>query len=274
MSTLTPARTPAGPPPAGSQLARAVASEWTKLGSVRSTWWCVAAAVAGMVVFAILMGYTMASSIDDDPAAASDQSFTRATSQGVFYLMQLAIVALAALAGAGEFTNRSITATLRWIPNRGQVLAARTLVTAVLAFVTGVAAAALAITVIGLSVGAEIGVDTGEAVRTSLGVGTCMALFAAMFVGVGTALRSIAGTIVVGFLLLLGFPLVLQLSNVQFLNDLAGYLPSLAGIEFYAAGDAGFYTAPHDGAVNVSSVIGWTAAALIIGYAELRARDA
>ncbi|MDA8368322.1 MAG: ABC transporter permease [Nocardiopsaceae bacterium] len=261
-------------PAAGRALLQVLAMEWTKLSSVRTTWWCLGLGLLAMAVFALLMGYSAADRIAEDPDAASGFSYAQLTSQGVFYLVQFIVLTLAALAATNEYANRGITTTLLAVPRRGRVLAARTIVTAGFAFAAGTATAALGIGVLWLVIGAHIPLDADYAVRTVLGAGACMALFAVLFVGIGTALRGTAGTIAVGFLLLLGLPLVLQLSQVQWLNDLAACLPGLAGIEFYASGDVGFYTAPHDGAVNLWVVLGWAVAAQLVGYAELRARDA
>lgn len=248
--------------------------EWTKLSSVRTTWWCLGLGAFAMAAFALLMGYSAADRIAEDPAAASEFSYTQLTSQGVFYLVQFVVLTLAALAATNEYANRGITATLLTVPRRGRVLAARTAVTAGFAFVAGAATTALGIGVIWLVIGSHVPLDAGYAARTVLGTGACMALFGVLFAGLGTAVRGTAGTIAIGFLLLLGIPLVLQLSGVQALNDAAAFLPGTAGVEFYAAGDAGFYTAPHDGAVNLFVVLGWAVAAQIIGYTELRVRDA
>lgn len=269
MSTVTTAA-----PSPGRALARAVAMEWTKQASLRTTWWCLGIGVLVMIAFALFMGISASDRIADDPAAASEVSYAQLSSQGVFYLVQFVVLTLAALAATGDYATRGITATLQVVPRRGRVLAARTIVTAGFAFVAGAATTALGIGVLRLIIGAHSAPDLGDSARTVLGAGVCMALFAVLFVGIGTAMRGTAGTIGVGFLLLLGLPMALQLSGMQALNDLAAYLPGLAGIEFYAAGDVGFYTAPHDGAVNLLSVAGWAAAAQIVGYTELRTRDA
>lgn len=276
MTTTTPgtAAPSAAAPSVGRVLARTVAMEWTKLSSVRTTWWCLGLGAFAMTAFAVLMGLSAVSRIAEDPDAASGVSYAQLTSQGVFYLVQFVVLTLAALAATNEYANRGINATLLITPRRGLVLAARTIVTAGIAFVAGTVITALGIGVLWLVIGEYTPLDVPYAMRTVLGAGACMAVFAVLFVGLGTAMRGIAGTIGVGFLLLLGIPMVLQLSGSEPMNDLAAFLPGFAGIEFYASGDVGFYTAPHDGAVNLFSVLGWAVAAQLVGYAELRSRDA
>lgn len=254
-------------------LVHEIGAEWVRQSSLRSTWWAVGAALVGMAVFASLMGYTEWARIAENPDEADSASFARLTSQGHFYLVQFAVLILAALASTGEFGNRSVTSTLLWRPHRTTVLAARTAVTAALAFAVGALATVVGVAVLAGFVGGHTGVDVPAALVTAVKAGVCMALFAVLFVGVGTALRSMAGTFTLGFVLLLGLPLVMQLSQLQVVDDLAALLPGLAGIEFYARGDVGFYTAPHDGAVNVLAVVGWALAAQIVAHTELRVRD-
>jgi hypothetical protein len=226
-----------------------------------------------MAVFAALMGYTEWTRIMENPDEADGAAFMRLTSQGHFYLVQIAVLVMAALAATGEFGNRSVTSTLLWRPARGTVLVARTLVTAGLAFAAGVLATVAAVAVLSVFVGRYASADAAETLVTALSAGVCMALFAVLFVGVGTATRSMPGTFIVGFLLLMGLPMIMQLSQVQMINDFAALMPGTAGIEFYAGGDVGFYTAPHDGPVNIAAVVGWALAAQIVAHTELRVRD-
>ncbi|WP_238581073.1 ABC transporter permease [Streptomonospora alba] len=265
---------PAAAPSASRVLVRALAMEWTKLASLRATWWCLGLGLVAMSAFALLMGVSTADRFAEDPVAASGFSYAQLTSQGVFYLVQFVVLTLSAMAATNEYSTRAVITTLQTVPRRGLVLAARTCVTAGLAFAAGAVTTALGIGLLWSVVGSHARLDPGYALTTVLGAGGCMAVLAVLFTGLGTAMRGTAATIGVGFLLLIGIPLVLQLSEVQALNDAAAYLPGTAAIEVYAAGDVGFYTAPHDGPVNLATVLGWAAAAQIVAYTELRVRDA
>ncbi|WP_017585702.1 ABC transporter permease [Nocardiopsis ganjiahuensis] len=256
-----------------ARLGRELAAEWVRVSSLRSTWWCVAAAVVGMTLFAAMMGWSQLSRVHENPIASDGVKFAQLTSQGYFYLVQFTVLVLAALVSTGEFANRSVTGTLVWNPDRTTVLVARVLVTAGLAFCASVAAGLVGTGVLAALLASHVTFPVAEVAVTVLGAGACMALFAAMFVGVGTALRGTASTVMAGFLLLLGLPMVMIMSGVQLVDDLAAFTPGAAGIEFYAAGDAGFYTAPFDGPINVVVVAGWTVAALLVAWTELRLRD-
>ncbi|WP_460861385.1 ABC transporter permease [Nocardiopsis coralliicola] len=255
------------------ELRRALAMEATKLLSLRTTVGAAVLTGAVMAVFAALMGLSVVDRVAENPIESGSFSFTRLTSQGVFYLVQFIVLAIAALSATSEYADRSVTATLLAVPRRGRVLAARTAVAAAYAFVLGSGAVVVGVAVLWAAVGRHVVFDPAAALQTVAGAGLCMSLLAALFVGLGTVLRSAAATIGVGVLLLVGVPMVLQLSGVAWLDDLAAVFPGLAGIEFYAAGDAGFYTAPHDGPVNIAAVLGWAAAAQIAALVELRSRD-
>ncbi|WP_152436742.1 ABC transporter permease [Nocardiopsis xinjiangensis] len=254
-------------------LRREIAAEWIRQSSLRSTWWCAAAAVAGMAAFAGLSGWSQLAHALEDPLASQGAEFAQLTSHGYFYLVQFSVLILAALASTGGFGNRGAAGTFTWNPDRSVVLLARTLVTAALAFATAVVAGLAGTGVLAALLSRFVSLPLGEVLTTVLGAGVCMALFAALFVGVGTALRGTAGTVMTGFLLLLGLPLVMQLSGVDAVDDLAALTPGLAGIEFYAAGDVGFYSAPFDGPANIAVVVGWAVAGLLVARTELRLRD-
>ncbi len=270
---MTGDRTTKTPPRFPVELGRETAAEWIRLTSLRSTWWVVAAALCGMAVFAALMGGAELARIAENPDEADSLAYARLLSQGHFYLVQFTVLTLAGLAATGEFGDRGVTGTLLARPDRGLVLTARTLVVAGVAGALGVLATAVGAAVLAGFVGGHASPDLASLAGTALGAGLCMALFAVLFTGAGTALRSAPGTFVLGFLLLLGLPMVLQLSGNPVLDDLAALAPGTAGIEFYAGGDVGFYTAPHDGPVNIVVVAGWALAAQIIARAELRVRD-
>src|SRR5690606_33216288 len=150
---------------ARGEFARAAAMEWTRLASLRTTWWCLGIGAAAMAVFAVLMGISTADEIADDPASASEFSYTRLTSQGVFYLLQFVVLTLAALIATGEQANGGSAAALLVVPRRGRLLAARTAVTAGFAFATGTAVTALGIGVLRLVLGAGVPLEPEYVVR-------------------------------------------------------------------------------------------------------------
>src|SRR5690606_18449844 len=162
---------------------------------------------------AVAVGGCPAGRTAGDAESAPGFPYSRTVSHGLVCLGQFVALPLAALAATNEYANGGITATLLAVPRRGVLLAARTAVTAGLSFTAGAGTAALGLGVLWLLVGGHVSPDPGRAAHTVLGAGVCMALLAVLFTGLGTALRGTAGTLAAGFLLLLGLPLVLQLSQ-------------------------------------------------------------
>ena len=107
-------------PPGRVGLRRAMAAEWTKFWSVRSTMWTlVATAVAVVGLCALGTGTVSPSDIIDDP--------TRRSLIGIF-LGQLIFGVLGVLVMSAEYGTGTIRATLSAVPRRPVVLTAKVLV--------------------------------------------------------------------------------------------------------------------------------------------------
>ncbi|HEV2893768.1 MAG TPA: ABC transporter permease, partial [Actinomycetota bacterium] len=102
---------------------RALASEWTKLRTVSSTAWLVAAAVGCTV----LLSSAMAASVDTSqcPSPASCQEDTTRLALTGVWVGQVAVVVLAVLAVTSEYDTGMIQVTLAATPRRGTVLLAK-----------------------------------------------------------------------------------------------------------------------------------------------------
>ena len=112
-------------------------SEWTKLRSVRSTFWALTVTVVvgiglGAVISAAAAhGYAKSSAsakLSWDPTGASLDGVAIAT---------LAIAVLGVLCISSEYSSGMIRTSLIAVPKRGRVLAAKSLVFAVVTFAVG-----------------------------------------------------------------------------------------------------------------------------------------
>ena len=107
-------------PPGRVGLRRAMAAEWTKLWSVRSTMWTLVATVVAVVgLCALGTGTVNPSEIIEDP--------TRRSLVGIF-LGQLIFGVLGVLVMSAEYGTGTIRATLSAVPRRPVVLTAKVLV--------------------------------------------------------------------------------------------------------------------------------------------------
>ncbi|TDD34439.1 ABC transporter permease [Nonomuraea terrae] len=262
-----------------STLRQAVAAEWVKLWSVRSTWWCLGGALVLMVLGAVTLGGSTATEALRDGATGlrltASEPVVAATS-----FAQLALVAAAMLAVTSEYASGTVRVTLQATPVRGVMLAAKALVVAPVMAVAGVlsGAAATAAVYLLLSIdlfGGLVVLPPGEVVRDLLGVGVFYALVSVMTVGAGLAMRSAAGTLTVMFMLLLGLPLMLLMAGSPAALGAALRMPTFAGLAFMGSTvNMAGGPMPYPAWEGLAWLLAWAAVAVAAGHVLLRRRDA
>ncbi|MGY0491734.1 ABC transporter permease [Streptomyces sp. WG-D5] len=188
-----------------AHLGDALASEWTKIRSVRSTMWTLGV----MIVLMVGLGLGSAAVVAADDGAAPDSD--QVLSLGFFgtLLGTICVMTLGVLTIASEYGTGMIRTTMTACSSRSRVLAAKAIVFFVLVAVLTTVFAAL---VGALQVGI-VGSDSpggGVWVKSTLGVGLFVALLGLLGLAVGTLVRHSAGaiTIMVGVVLL---PLVMAI---------------------------------------------------------------
>ena len=131
MATMTTANTllPSLPPATGrAGLRGAIASEFTKIRSVRSTYWTLAALlVVSIGIGAAITGGT-AASFSNNPANKAGFDATQISLIAFFEIGQLIIAVIAALAITSEYSTGMIRTSLTAQPRRGTVYAAKAIV--------------------------------------------------------------------------------------------------------------------------------------------------
>jgi ABC-2 type transport system permease protein len=154
MSTLTPADVRLSPLPPASRragLGGVIASEFTKLRSVRSTYWTIAALVVISVGVAAIAGFGIASNIHNQPWNKAGTDATQDSLIAFFELGQLIIAVIGAMSITSEYSTGMIRTSLTAMPRRGTVYLGKlivlasvtlvvSLVTSFLAFFVGQAA--------------------------------------------------------------------------------------------------------------------------------------
>ncbi|GIG86906.1 ABC transporter permease [Plantactinospora endophytica] len=271
MSTLsrTDHRAAAGPP-SGGGLPGAIASEWTKLWSVRSVWWSLLASVLLMAATAGQLAiYVQNSNTDDDPANDQGVFAVGRIAVDAVELTQFAVIALALLVITSEYGTGTIRTTLQWIPSRGRLLLAKTTVVAGVTFGAGLLLGGLGAAVAAPVLGDWGRFDPGETLGDAFGLAGYLALIGVFTLGLGAALRGAVGTLVTVFLVLAIVPATLRLPDLGPLNTIADALPGSAGLHFLRGDDD-----PYPAAVGLLILAGWAVAALLAGLAVMRRRDA
>ncbi|MFD3482350.1 ABC transporter permease subunit [Streptomyces sp. NPDC058665] len=185
-------------------LGDAVASEWTKIRSVRSTMWTLGT----MIVLMVGIGVLVAWGVSISEASLGDESPLPLGFFGVL-LGSICVITLGVLTIASEFGTGMIRTTLTACPSRGRVLAAKSIVffLLVLTITTVTATLVGAIHVAMLDGRAPTG---QEWLRATFGVGLFMALLGLLSLAVGALIRHSAGaiTLMIGVVLL---PLVMAM---------------------------------------------------------------
>jgi ABC-type transport system involved in multi-copper enzyme maturation permease subunit len=204
MTTLTIAARPAVPPVSRRvALARTIRSEFTKIRSVRSTYWTLLLLVLTGVAWCV--AYCLGTVHQWPHMSAQDRSGFDATQNsiiGLAMLGQLVIVVLGALMITSEYSTGLVRTSLTVMPRRGTLYAAKAAVFALVSLVVSVTVS-FGTYVLGrvllASTHAPMSLSQPGVLRsvivTALYVEVC-GLFA---FGVGALVRSTAGALTLGF---------------------------------------------------------------------------
>lgn len=237
---------------------RAVTAEWTRLWTLRSTWYSLLAA-GGLMPF--IGGAAGAGHTGREPAPI------RQPAQIAIVPGQFAFLLVVLLAVTGEYSTGAIRSSLQWVSRRGILLAARTLVPVAFVTVCAVAVSAATGLVAWGFVGRAAEVVPGD-IGASLGRTALVIAFGGLLtVGLALLLRSTAGTLTAIFLLIFVLVVALGNSGVSWLIALSDHLPGRAIVVIVA--DEGALAA----STLATVMIGWTAASLLADGWSLIRRD-
>jgi ABC-2 type transport system permease protein len=250
----------------------ALRSEWTKIRSVRSTFWTLIVTLAGTIGISVLVSVGIVGSksgvqdlkTGDAPAA---------TMNG-FIVGMLAMVVFGAMSITAEYGTGMIRTSFTSQPRRSTVLAAKAIVLAVVAAVVGLVSS-FASFLIGAQIfaGHDIHIALGDphVLRAVLGGGLFMAVTALLSFGLGAALRHTAGTITAGVGLMFLLPVLQNFLPSSWRDSLARYLPINAGGNIMTTRDTEHMFTPWTGFAVFTL---YAAVALAAGFVLTRTRDA
>ncbi|MFG2055198.1 ABC transporter permease [Micromonospora sp. NPDC048930] len=266
MTTAIPAR----PAPTTGPFVGAVAAEWTKLWSVRSTWWTVLAAALTMAATAAQLAiYAVNANTDDDPAVGPGILGVGEIVTGSLELTQYVVLALGLFAISSEYATGTIRTTLRCTPSRSRVLLAKAVVVGAVTFLVGLLLGGIGAVVARPVLGEWGRAPLGGTVGDVLASATYLALVGVLALGLAAALRGAVLTLTVLFALLMIVPLSLQEPGITVLTRIADGFPGVAGNHFLAG-----ESDPYPAVVGLLLLAGWAAAALAVGRWALARRDA
>jgi ABC-2 type transport system permease protein len=243
--------------------ARTCAAEWTRLWTVRTTWWFGVAAAVALVGIGAIAGFEAAS----QPVPPQGDPAWQATSFAAMPA-QFALLALALTAVTADHATGGIVPTLQWTPRRGVLFLARTIVPVGVATAVGVllgigSALMAAAAAPGLTLPWDVGRDVLGTVAFVFAAGSALA------VGLGFLLRNTAGALVAVFLVMLVLPILLPQFGYEWLTTAAQHLPG-TGAAFLLLGEVPGMTTTS----SVTVLLAWAGVALLLGRLQLARSDA
>ncbi|MFJ9698754.1 ABC transporter permease [Streptomyces fradiae] len=250
-------------------------SEWTKIRTVASTVWTLAAALAVTVAVGAALSALMRVQFDDlDEVSRMTFDPTMISFSGMT-LGQLAMIVFGVLVVGTEYSTGMIRTSLAAVPQRAAFLYGKIAVAGLLALVVGLLTSFLAFFT-GQAMLGEHGTTIGEenVLRAVVGGGLYMCLLTVFAMGVTAMLRS--SILSLGILMPFFFLVTQIMSAIPATRDVARYFPDQAGsaIMQVVPGALGQDPAPYGPWGGLGIMALWVAAALAGGYLVLQNRDA
>lgn len=266
------------PAPSGhAGLLGTLRSEFTKIRSVRSTYWTL------LVLLVISVG--IGAAITGGVAAhwsqmnAGDRATFDATATslgGLAFLGELVTVVLGALAITSEYSTGMVRTSLTAMPRRGILYSAKAAVIAAVILVTAVIAAFAAFWLgqaLLASTHDSASLSQPNVLRAVIGAALYVTLCGLLAYGVGSMIRHTAGAITAMVAVLFVLPILSNLLPNQWHADIVRWLPSSAG-DSITSTMSGAHPHMFSPWGQFAVLAAYAAAALIAGAVLFRKRDA
>jgi len=250
--------------------------EWTRLRTLRSTWWLLGTSVAVSVLVAALFAQFV-----DAPEGSLVLALTGLASQAI-PITGILMGLVGAFAIGHEYRYGTIRVTLPVVPRRGALLLAKVLVVAVWSVLVAALSLAAAYLVALLWPGSTLlddPISDDTVVRVLIGFVLLTLIYAMVGMALAGLLRNLPGAIV----LLIVWPLVVEnilaaLTLIPALNrfqDETRFMPFYAGQQLVSTGPMEGNPFPVVGPWEGGAIFGGTALVLLVLWAVLfRRRDA
>jgi ABC-type transport system involved in multi-copper enzyme maturation permease subunit len=251
-------------------------SEFTKIRSVRSTYWTLLVLLAISVgIGAAICAGTAANWNQTSAADRATFDATQVSIAGLFYLGQLVIVVLGALVLTAEYSTGMIRTSLTAMPRRITVYAAKAVVFAIVALIVTLISAFIA-----FFLGQALLASTHEnatlsghdVLRAVIGSALYVTLVGLFAFAAGAIFRHTAATITSVIGLLFVIPILVQLLPHSWRDDIVRWLPDSAGGAISTTVGTQDHLFSPWGQFTVFAV--YTAILLIVGGILFRRRDA
>jgi ABC-2 type transport system permease protein len=256
----------------------ALRAEWTKLRTVRSSWWALGLALGLTILMSAFISSTVGTSGRPPNDPGED---TLMLSLGGVLFAQFAVVALAVVAITTEHATGTIRATFAANPRRHAVLGAKAAIVAGTVLAVGLAGSLLAFLAaqpilrdngfVAYNGYAPLSLADGQSLRAVGGSGLYLALVALLALGIGAILRHTAAAVTT-VLALMFVPLIISGMVPDSAQDtIQRIAPMTAGICIQTTPGHG---APLSPGAGIAVLAGWAAAAMLAALWLIGRRDA
>jgi ABC-2 type transport system permease protein len=256
----------------------ALRSEWTKLRTVRGTWWALGLALGLTLLMTAFICSTVRTS--GKPPGDSGDDTMMLSLAGVLF-GQFAVVALAVVAITSEHATGTIRATFAANPRRHAVLASKAAIVAGTVLLVGLIASLFAFLVaqpilhgngfVSANGYDPLSLGDGAALRAVGGSALYLALLALLSLGVGAILRHTAAAVTTVLALMFVPLLVSGLLPESAQDTIQRIAPMTAGICVQTTPGHG---APLSPGAGIAVLGAWAAAAMLGGLWLIGRRDA
>jgi ABC-type transport system involved in multi-copper enzyme maturation permease subunit len=251
----------------------ALRSEFTKIRSVRSTYWTLLAVIVVTVGIGTLSCVGAASSHGDAGTPGFDATFRSLVG---LILGQLIIAVLGALTVTSEYSTGMIRTSLAVQPRRGTLFAAKAAVFTVVSLVTGLVAS-FASFFIGQAIlsskHAGVTLSQPHVLRAVIGAGLFLAVSGLLAFGLGAVLRSTAAAITTAIGLLFVLTILVNFLPHSWQVHVDKWIPFNAGSQVWTV-----VSSPGDHMLSAWAGLGvfaaYAAVAVAAGLVLFRGRDA
>ncbi|WP_413759085.1 ABC transporter permease [Streptomyces sp. MMBL 11-3] len=260
---------------------RPLHAEWTKLRTLHSTWWLLAATA----VLTVAVGAAAAASVGAGvcaSAAGCREDTVKLSLTGVWTGQATALV-LGALSMGAEYGTGTIRTTLAAVPHRAVLLASKAAVLAGATTAAGAVAVAASLAVGRLILPGDVFTQEsgyplpsptdGPTLRAATGSVLCLALVALLGLGLAALFRDSAGGITAGLALLYVVPLLAGLlGDPDWKERLERWAPMPAGLAVRSTTDLS--RLPIGPWPGLGVLAAYTLGILLVATAAFRTRDA
>ena len=248
----------------------ALHAEWTKLRTLPSTWWLLAATVALTAAMGAAAASSLTTRVCPTPTACHEDTVKLALT-GV-QLSQAVCLVLGALSIGAEYGTGTIRTTLTAMPGRWRVLASKAAALSLLTSAAGVLAVLSALGLARLILPTPPPVD-GAMFRAAGGSILILVLVTLLGLSLATLLRDTGGAITLGLGVLYVVPVLSHVVNSPtWQHRLQRWAPMPAGLSIQATKNlAGLAIGPWAG---LGVLAAYAVGLLVVGGAAFRVRDA